>query len=108
VVGVTGKPGEGPHMIIVLTIHDDVIEKARFSTYGCTTAEVCGQWVCDEIEGRPIAQASTLDEEILIGGVGKMPLGREHITGMTICSLKSAIEQAEEKTALRELVSEIG
>jgi NifU-like protein involved in Fe-S cluster formation len=81
-------------MIIVLTIHDDVIEKARFSTYGCTTAEVCGQWVCDEIEGKPLESLSRLDEETIVRGVGRMPLGREHCPGLAIGALRQALNQA--------------
>lgn len=95
--GVCGKPGEGPHMILVLRVVGDRVLDARYSTYGCTVAQSCGQWVCDEIEGKPLSYAATLDNDAVIRGVGHMPLGREHCPGLAIGALTNALEQASGK-----------
>ena len=92
-VGVCGKPGEGPHMILVLQVLADRVVQSRYSTYGCTVAQTCGQWVCDEIEGKPLSYAMTLDENAVIRGVGHMPLGREHCPGLAIEALRHALGQ---------------
>jgi len=91
VVGISETPGQGPHMIIVLKVAHDKITQARYSTYGCTVAETCGQWVCDEIEGNTFEYAANLDEPALLKGVGGMPLGREHCPGLAINALKDAL-----------------
>lgn len=92
-VGVCGKPGQGPHMILVVQVQEDRVMSARYSTYGCTVAQTCGQWVCDEIEGKPLSYAAGLDEAAVIRGVGHMPLGREHCPGLAIGALRHAVEQ---------------
>lgn len=91
VVGLSGKQGQGPHMILVLRIMGDQIIEARYSTYGCAVAEICGQWVCDEVEGKTLSYAATLDENTLTHKVGNMPLAREHCPTLTINALKHAL-----------------
>ena len=92
-VGVCGKPGEGPHMILVLKVLSNRVVQSRYSTYGCAVAQNCGQWLCAEIEGKPLAYLSTLDEAAIIRGIGHMPLGREHCPGLAIGALKHALSQ---------------
>jgi nitrogen fixation NifU-like protein len=107
VVGMQGRPGEGAHMIIVLKVLDGRILQARYSTYGCTVAEVCGQWVCDQTEGKPLADAGDIDEAALVAGVGQMPLGREHCTGLTINALKNALAELETRISGDALSDEV-
>jgi nitrogen fixation NifU-like protein len=93
IVGLCGKPGEGPHMILALKLANNRVVQARYSTYGCSVAETCGQWVCDEIEGKTPEYAQSLDEEKLILGTGNMPLGREHCPALAINALRNAFEK---------------
>ena len=93
VVGLSGKPGQGPHMIFVLRVANDRITEARYLTYGCTVAQICAQWVCDEIEGKTLDFAAALDERSLVQHVGGMPLAREHCPALAISALKHALGQ---------------
>ena len=93
-VGVCGKPGEGQHMILVIQTLSERIVQSSYSTYGCIVAHSCGQWVCDAMEGKPLSFAMALDEDAVIRGVGRMPLGREHCPGLAIAALKHALAQA--------------
>jgi nitrogen fixation NifU-like protein len=94
-VGICGTPGQGNHMILVLKVLDGLVVQARYSTYGCVVAKACGQWLCDELEGKSLSYASTIDEKQLIDGTGEMPLGREHCPRLAIEALRNAIEQIE-------------
>ena len=95
VVGLSGTPGQGPFMAIVLQVAQAQVITARYSTYGCTVAEQCGQWVCDEIEGKALVYAETLDETKLLHCLGQMPLAREHCPVLAIGALKKAIAEAQ-------------
>ena len=95
VAGQAGVAGQGPHMLIVLQVKENLIVKAQFSTYGCPAAVACGQFVTEQVEGkdwRDVQQADICGETI-IAGIGQMPLGREHCPALTIGALRQALEQ---------------
>ncbi len=82
-------------MVIVIKMVDDIVQQARYSTYGCPAAQACGQFVCDEIEGKPVSEIYKIDEDYILKGVGQMPLGREHCPGLAVGALESARAQIE-------------
>jgi len=96
-VGLYGKPGQGPYFMLILKLYTDQVIEAKYSTYGCKTAQDCGDWLCDELIGKPFSFASTLDENAIIQGVGHMPLGREHCPRIAIEALKHIIVQRTAK-----------
>ena len=96
VVGVSGTPGQGPFMAIVLRVSTGAIVSARYTTYGCTVAHACGQWLCTAIEGMALSSARLIDEQALTEGVGHMPLGREHCPRLAVSALRHAVDQIED------------
>jgi len=93
IVGQAGIPGQGPHMLIVLQVRENLIVKAQFSTYGCPAAVACGQFVCEQVEGKAWQEAKGIDEDCIIAGVGQMPLGREHCPPLTVRALQDALDK---------------
>ena len=95
-VGLAGTPGQGPRMIIALSLSGETIAEAGYSTYGCPAAQACGQWICEAVERKSIRDAVVISEEDLLKGVGRMPLGRmplgrEHCAGLAVGALRDAI-----------------
>lgn len=101
IVGKDGTPGQGPHLVIVLELCNDCVSQARFSTYGCPVAVACGQFVCDQIEGKPLSEASKMEEADIIRGIGQMPLGRDHCPGLAIRALRDALMNVNEDVTAR-------
>ena len=93
VVGLSGTPGQGPHMVLLLHVQDDTIQEARFSTYGCPAAVACGQWITNEVEGKSITETRNITEAALLVGTGPMPLGREHCPALAISALQDALNK---------------
>ena len=93
IVGLSGTPGQGPFMAIAMKMKVDLVLEARYVTYGCVTSEMCGQWVCETIEGKSINEAQSLTADLIISAIGAMPLGREHCPGLAIDALRHGLNQ---------------
>lgn len=91
-VGCEGMPGQGPFMLMILTLENEVIVDARFQTYGCPAAVACGEFVCGQLDGRSVTAASAMTEADIVAGIGPPPLGREHCPGLAIKALRKAID----------------
>lgn len=91
--GQAGAPGEGPFLILYLTVTEGRIASAHFETYGCPSAVACGSFVCGWAEGRSTEQAVKLDAETLQKALGGLPLGKEHAAHLAISALRRATEQ---------------
>lgn len=93
-VGQEGSAGQGPFMLLVLTVAGGRIEDARFQTYACPAAVACGNFVAEWVTGRTCAEAAALDAGLIETGVGHMPLGREHCPVLAARALRAALAQA--------------
>jgi len=91
VQGSDGVQGEGPFMHMYLKFAGEVIEAARFETYGCPYAVACGSWVTQWVAGRSVAQALLLEQGDLIRLLGGLPLGKEHCAGLAVNSLRDGL-----------------
>ena len=80
-------------MLIVLQVKENRIVKAQFSTYGCPAAVACGQFACEQLEGKPWHKLEGINEDCIIAGIGRMPLGREHCPPLTVRALQDALDK---------------
>lgn len=91
--GQEGVEGEGPFMRMHLKFTGEIIQAARFETYGCPYAVACGSWVTQWVAGKTFAQAGILDAEALSRILGGLPLGKEHCAHLAVKSLQDGLRQ---------------
>jgi NifU-like protein involved in Fe-S cluster formation len=82
-------------MTIVLTLDGETITGAKFQTYPCPAASACGNFVTTWAEGKTLSEIPNLTEEILVAFTGSMPLGREHLPGLSISTLRNCLVRYE-------------
>ena len=80
-------------MAIVLVLDGGNIIEAKYSTYGCVSSEMCGQWLCEAVEEISTDNAMLITEASIVDAIGAMPLGREHCPGLAIAALRHALDQ---------------
>src|SRR5688572_27638862 len=91
--GVAGIPGEGPYMILTLSIEGDMIIDAAYQTYGCPAAMASGSITASILKGRTVQQALTVtakDIDLLLGG---LPEGKGHCADLAVTALQTALRK---------------
>lgn len=86
--GVAGSPGGGPYFELWALIEEGKIQRASFESMGCPTSKAIGSALCILIEGRDIEKLGHVDEATLIGIIGGIPEGKEHIPPLAVTALK--------------------
>ena len=85
--GVGGEPGCGPYLVLSLRVAGDLVQEARYQTYGCPVMRACGEVVCVRSEGEPLAQLQQVTPEELRRWVGGVPEGKEHCLELAATAL---------------------
>lgn len=91
--GVAGNPDSGPFMIIYLKLDRDRIAEVRFQTNGCAAAIAAGSYLTESLRGKSIEVARVVDAEILLDGLGGLPLGKRHCAQTAIAALQDALRR---------------
>lgn len=89
--GCAGVPGRGNYMVVRLRVVREVIDDARFATFGCPAAIACGSALTDMVIGMPLASARCLGEADLLAALGGLPLGKRHIPTLAVRALRDAL-----------------
>lgn len=90
-VGVVGNQVCGDIMKLYLKINDDeVIEDAKFKTFGCAAAIVSSSIATEMIKGKTIQQALKLENQEIVKLIGGLPTQKIHCSVLA----KEAIEKA--------------
>ena len=92
-VGKVGNAKCGDIMKMYLLINEDeVIEEARFKTFGCVAAIASTDVACDLIKGKTIEEALKVTNQDVYKLLGTMPAHKIHCSVLAQESIHSAIE----------------
>lgn len=89
--GVAGDPSAGPFMVLYLKVEGGLITSARFQTYGCAAAIAAGSYLTERLRGKLVDVARAVDAELLLEGLGGLPLGKRHCADIAITALRDAL-----------------
>ncbi len=89
-IGEVGNAKCGDIMKIYLKIEDDIIEDARFETFGCASAIASSSMATEQIKGRPVSEALTLTNQAVVEALDGLPAHKVHCSVLA----KEAIEKA--------------
>lgn len=91
-VGKVGNPACGDIMEISLLIKDDIIQDAKFRTFGCTAAIATSSVATQLVIGKTIDQALQLTNRQVVETLEGLPPQKIHCSVLAEEAIKKAIE----------------
>ena len=92
-VGEVGNAKCGDIMRIYLKINDDeVVEDAKFMTYGCGAAIATSSMATELVKGRTVEEALSLSNAAVMDALGGLPPAKVHCSVLAEEAIKAAIE----------------
>ena len=76
----------------------EVIEDAKFETFGCGHAISISDIVCDLVKGKTLSDALKISYENILDKIGPIPKIKTHCAFLAQSGLKAAIEDYKKKS----------
>lgn len=95
--GTVGNEVCGDIMQITLRIKDDVIEDAKFKTFGCAAAIATSSTATEMIKGMTLDEALKVTNKSVIEKLGGLPPQKIHCSVLAEEAIKAAIEDYRSK-----------
>lgn len=86
------NPVCGDRIRLSLLIDNGIIRTTRYLAYGCPPTLVCGSVLTELIDGKSVAEASTLTRGELIDAAGGLPSRKHHAAALAIEVLGQALK----------------
>jgi nitrogen fixation NifU-like protein len=96
-VGKVGNPVCGDVMVMYLKIKDDVIEDAKFETFGCGAAIATSSMATELIKGKTIREALSVTNKAVAEALGGLPPHKMHCSVLAEEAIQAAINDYLEK-----------
>lgn len=90
-VGVSGRPGRPPFMVMHFRLRDGVVAEVRYQTFGCVPAIAAGSALTEMIAGRRIRECLALTEQDVDEALGGLPPERAYCAGLAISAMRDAL-----------------
>lgn len=98
-VGKVGNPVCGDIMELSIKVKDNVIEDAKFRTFGCGAAIATSSMVTELVKGKTIDEALDISNKAVVEALGGLPPVKMHCSVLAEQALKSAIEDFRKREA---------
>lgn len=89
--GLYGSPVCGDMMQIQIKVKDEIIEDAKFKTFGCGSAIASSSMATSMIIGKTIEEALTITNKQIIDNLGGLPPVKVHCSVLADKAIKNAI-----------------
>ena len=99
-VGEVGNAKCGDIMKMYLKIRDNVIEDAKFETFGCGSAIASSSMATELIKGKTIDEALAVTNKQVVEALGGLPAYKLHCSVLAEEAVKSAIQDYYEKNGI--------
>ena len=103
VIGEVGNAKCGDIMKIYLKIKDDVIEDAKFETFGCGSAIASSSMATEMIKGKPVSQAMALTNKAVVEALDGLPAHKVHCSVLAEEAIKKALQDYYEPVSYTHL-----
>ena len=91
-VGEVGNAKCGDIMKMYLKIKDNVIEDAKFETFGCGSAIASSSMATEMIKGKPISEAMQLTNKAVAEALDGLPAHKLHCSVLAEEAVKAAVK----------------
>lgn len=96
-IGTVGNEVCGDIMQITLRIKDDIIEDAKFKTFGCAAAIATSSTATEMIKGMTVDDALKVTNKLVIEKLGGLPPQKIHCSVLAEEAIKKAIDDYRSK-----------
>lgn len=99
-VGTVGNAKCGDIMKVYLKIENNVIEDAKFKTFGCGAAVATSSVATELVKGKTVEEALRITNKMVMDELGGLPAVKHHCSLLAEESLHSAIWDYAQKNGL--------
>ena len=99
-VGEVGNAKCGDIMKMYLKIKDNVIEDAKFETFGCGSAIASSSMATELIKGKTIDEALAVTNKQVVEALGGLPAYKLHCSVLAEEAIKAALQNYYEKNGI--------
>ena len=96
-IGRQGNPVCGDVMELAIRVRDNVIDEAKFQTFGCCAAIATSSIITEMVKGKTLEQAEEISKQAVAEALDGLPPAKMHCSNLAADALKSAIADYREK-----------
>ena len=100
-VGKMGNPVCGDVMEISIKVKDNIIEDARFKTFGCCAAIATSSMVTELVKGETLEEAEKISKQAVADALDGLPPAKMHCSNLAADALHGAILDYREKHGIK-------
>ena len=90
-IGKVGNPVCGDVMQLAIKVKDDIIEDAKFQTFGCGAAIATSSMITELVKGKTIEQALKISNRQVVEALKGLPPAKMHCSVLAEDALRSAV-----------------
>ena len=98
-IGKQGNPVCGDVMELGIKVKDNIIEDARFHTFGCCAAIATSSMVTEMVKGKTLEEAEEISKQAVAEALDGLPPAKMHCSNLAADALHDAIRDYKEKHA---------
>ena len=95
-IGKQGNPVCGDVMQIHIKVKDNVLEEAKFKTFGCCAAIATSSMVTELVKGKTLEEAETISRKVVADALDGLPPAKMHCSNRAADALHDAIQDFKE------------
>ncbi len=97
-IGHVGNPVCGDIMELYIKVKDNVIQDAKFKTFGCGAAIATSSIMTELVKGKSIEDALNISNKAVVDALGGLPPVKLHCSVLAEEAFKSAVDDYLKKT----------
>ena len=99
-VGTVGNPKCGDIMKMYLKINNNVIEDAKFKTFGCCAAIATSSMATELVKGKTLDEALALTNKMVADELGGLPPAKMHCSNLAEEAIRAALNDYYQKNGM--------
>jgi len=96
-IGEVGNAKCGDLMQLFIKVKDEIIEDAKFKTFGCCAAIATSSMITEMIKGKPLSELKDVTNKAVAEALGGLPKIKLHCSVLAEDALKAALEDYQRK-----------
>ncbi|MFA5097694.1 MAG: Fe-S cluster assembly scaffold protein NifU [Candidatus Margulisiibacteriota bacterium] len=97
-IGHVGNPVCGDIMELYIKVKDNIIQDAKFKTFGCGAAIATSSIMTELVKGKSIEEALNISNKAVVDALGGLPPVKLHCSVLAEEAFKSAVDDYLKKT----------
>jgi len=99
-IGKQGNPVCGDVMELMIKVNNNIIEDAKFRTFGCCAAIATSSMVTEMVKGKTIEEAEKISKKAVAEALDGLPPVKMHCSNLAADALLDAIKNYKEKQGI--------